>query len=286
MTQGAQHRTMSNDLITDHLNHLAAGGAAQTTIDYRRGLLQRLSRDLPMGLAFAATEQVEAWLARLRDKGRAQNTLSIYGYHIKSFYDWVCEAGFLDGNPVATIKWARSVRGLPHPVSEAELAQVLGLAEPLRTAVILAAFEGYRRAEITASRREDITPERCLIPDGKGGQPRYVPTHPYVWQHLHDRDSGPLIRDRRGKPVTPTWLGQRARYAFDAIGLPEVRLHRFRHRYGTLIQQLYGDIRVTQECLGHKRISTTEVYTQVTGDRKTAAVRTLPVPGSGTSAEA
>jgi integrase len=269
---------MSDDLIGLHLAHLAAGGVPTSTIQSRRELLTRLNRDLPYGLAFAATEHIEAWLANHTSQGRAQNTLAIYGYHVRSFYSWACESGYLDGNPVTTIRWAKSRRGLPQPITEDELARVLTVAEPLRTAVILAAFAGLRRAEIAAARREHITEHIIVVPRGKGGAAGTVPTHGYVWNHVRERPTGLLVLDRYGKPVTPTWLGQRARYAFDALGLPGVRLHRLRHRYGTLIQQLYGDLRVTQECLRHVSVNSTQGYTLVTGERRAAAVSNLPVP--------
>lgn len=272
---------MSDDLIGVHLDHLAAGGSPQSTIESRRGLLTRLNRDLPYGLAFAATEQIEAWLARHAERGRAQNTLAIYGYHVRAFYRWACEAGFLDGNPVTTIRWAKSRRGLPRPASEAELAKLLAIAEPLRTAVVLAAFEGLRRAEIAAARREDITQEITTVPKGKGGLPGAVPTHWFVWQHIKDKPRGHLVTDRHGRPLSPMALGQRIRHHFNGVGLPEVRLHRLRHRYGTLVQELYGDLRVTQECMRHKSVISTQGYTLVTGRRRADAVASLPVPQDG-----
>ena len=268
---------MSDDLIGMHLDHLAAGGTPQSTIESRRGLLSRLNRDLPYGIAFAATEQIEAWMANHHRRGRAQNTLAQYGYHIRAFFDWAA-GRYLDGNPVATIRWAKSVRKLPDPVEEAELAALLAVAEPLRTAIILAAFEGLRRAEITAACREHITEKLTTVPIGKGGLPGAVPTHDYVWQHVKDRPRGLLVTNRRGEPLSPMALGQRARHTFNRLGLPDVRLHRLRHRYGTLIQELYGDLRVTQECMRHRSVLSTQGYTLVTGQRRAAAVASLPVP--------
>ena len=278
MTVGERSRAMSDDLIDLHLDHLAAGGVPGSTIESRRGLLSRLNRDLPYGIAFAATEHIEAWLAHHAKQGRAQNTLALYGYHVRAFYLWACDAGYLDGNPVALIRWAKSRRGLPNPVTEAELAMVLDVPEPLRTAVILAAFEGLRRAEIAAARREDITEEITTVPKGKGGLPGAVPTHPYVWEHIRDLPRGLLVTNRHGRPISPMALGQRARHTFNRLGLYDVRLHRLRHRYGTLIQELYGDLRVTQECMRHRSVLSTQGYTMVTGQRRAAAVASLPVP--------
>lgn len=268
---------MSDEILDLHLSHLKAAGRPDSVIRTRREVVRQLNRVLPYGLCYAATEQIEAWLADLREQGRSRNTICVYTYHVRSFYEWACKAGFLDGNPAVTLERPSAPRGVPDPVTEDELATALTLPEPIRTAVVLAAFAGLRRFEIVAARREHITEEVILVPVGKGGDPAYVPTHPYLWQHVQNRTAGLLVTGPKGR-LTAHRLGVISRHSFDALGMPDVHLHRFRHRYGTVIQEQCGDIRVTQECLRHKRVSTTEVYTMVTGARRAAAVAALPVP--------
>lgn len=269
---------MSDDLIGLNLKHLSATGRADTTIDGRRIVLGLLNTWLPYGLCYAATEQLEAWLADMRERGLSPHTVHIYDYHARSFYRWAAMSGILDGDPMVSIPRPRQPKCLPDPVAEEELARILELAEPLLTAAVLAAFGGLRRSEISRCRREHVTAELILIPRGKGGDPGTVPTHPFVWEHVQARASGVLVRHRNGRPYKPNELSKEARYAFDALGLPDVHLHRLRHRYGTLIQAQYGDLRVTQECLRHSSVKSTEGYTLVTPGRRNAAVTLLPVP--------
>lgn len=278
-----KYRQMSNDLLDEHLTHLKASGQSDRTIESRQSVLRRLSDILPFGLVYAATEQIEAWLAELRDAGRSRWTIAVYSYHVRSFFQWACKAGFLDGDPTADIARAKYPRCIPKPVDEDELARALAMAEPFRTAAVLAAFAGLRASEIAACRREHITPERLTVPTGKGGDPGSVPTHPYLWDVVQFRPAGFLITDRLGREVSGHWLTVHIRGHFDAAGLPGVHLHRLRHRYGTQIQELFGDIRVTQECMRHRSIASTEGYTKVTSARRTAAVAALPVPGARAS---
>lgn len=270
---------MSDDLIGLHVEHLQSAGTPESTVQGRRELLSRLNDRLDFGLIYATTEQLEAWLAELQRAKRAKATLKLYRYHVQQFYMWACASGYQDGNPAATLKGIRVPRGVPKPVSEEELAELLLLPEPFKTAVVLGAFEGMRRAEIAAAEREDINEDVTLIPHGKGDKPGVIPTHPFVWNHVKDRPNGPLITEN-GLPFDPRHLGSRCTYIFDKAGLHGVHLHRLRHRYGTVIQELYGDIRVTQECLRHESLNSTMGYTLVTGARRAAAVAALPVPGA------
>jgi integrase len=169
-------------------------------------------------------------------------------------------------------------RCVPKPVTQDELRRSLLLPEPYRTAVILAAFAGLRASEIAGCRREHITDTTVTVPHGKGDEPGTVPAHPYVWDHVRDRPPGPLVTDRHGRAVTGRWLSSRMRIALDRAALRGVHLHRYRHWYGTMVQEMTGDLRVTQECLRHRHVGSTAGYTLVTSARRAAAVAALPVP--------
>lgn len=56
-----------------------------------------------------------------------------------------------------------------------------------------------------------------------------------------------------------------------------MHLHRLRHWYGTTVQQLQGDLLVTQRALRHRQPTTTAGYARVTDPRVAEAVRSLPI---------
>lgn len=279
---------MSDELVRDHLTHLTDHlGSPPATVDSRRSALGLLAEWLPYGLAYATTETITAWLNHLRDQRRSQATQAIYGYHVTSFYKWAtdppacCDSVdlILDGDPAIGVPWPKRPVGLPRPVREEELAELLALPEPLFTIVVLGAFEGMRRAEIAAADREHLGPMLLEIPRRKGGRTGSVPTHPQVWEWLRDRPAGPLVRNHRGQRLTPQAITALWWRTVQDLQLPRrLTPHMLRHRYGTCVHAETGDLLATRDALGQSSARSTEVYALVASPKVAAAVASLPVP--------
>jgi len=266
-----------NDLIDAHLSHIAAAGLAASTIKTRRQLLGRLDRDLPYGLEVVATEELIAWLAT---PGWSIATRALYGAHIRAFFDWACDPrdAWLDYNPALPLPKPRVHRGVPRPVSQAEVALALvKLPEPWRLYVLLATFAGLRCCEIAALERDDITDVNVTL-RGKGGKQRAVPTHPLIWAAVAEMPSGPVTRAVNGRAPGAAYISNGGRDALHAVGV-KATMHRFRHRFGTDVNA-GGNTRVAQELLGHASLQSTQVYTQVTAADKRAAVFGLHNPAT------
>lgn len=266
---------MSNtdDLIELHVTFLAAAGRAANTIRDRRTCLERLERALPFGLLFATSEQLAAWLSRPEWSRWTRHT---YASHLIGFYRWAHKQRLLDSDPMADIERPKTPRGLPRPVTDEQLAKLLTAPEPLRTAFMLAAYAGLRRAEIARSRREHVTAEQIVIPVAKGGDAQAVPTHPLLWAHVQRLPAGPLVPDWDGSHFSPMALSHRVDYWTVRNGLHRVTLHQLRHWFGTTVQRESGDIRTTQELLRHASVATTQIYTAVADAAKRTAIGRLP----------
>lgn len=259
--------------IQTYLNHLRLSGHPDTTINTYRTPLYRVARELPRGL-LSPSEVIAGWLAGVK----VRNTRASYDNSLRCFYRWAIRTGrYLGQHPMNDLPATQRQRGLPRPVSTDELARILSSArDPYRLWCLLMACAGLRSCEVARLDRGDVTEDMIYI-RGKGEKLRVVPTHPQVWEVVRGLPPGP-IADCTPKRVSANV----SRECQKRLGLVGVTGHRLRHWAGTGWQNATGDVRVTQELLGHASPTTTAVYTQVSNQAMRAAVLGLP-PLNGAS---
>lgn len=271
--------------IDAYLTHLKAGGHPATTIKTYRSPLLRAARELPNGLC-AEAHEIATWLSGL---GLARNTLASYQVALRGFYAWAIRTGRLvaatdptTGQPIGTADPMTDVppisprRGLPRPVPLPQLGALLAAApEPYRLWCKIAAYAGARCCEIARLTRADVT-EQVMYLNGKGDRERLVPVHPELWAVLRDLPAGPVARDRRGHAVIPRTISDSIARLCDRLGYADITAHRLRHTAGTVWYQATGDVRATQQLLGHASPTTTQIYTAVSDVALRAAVLAMP----------
>lgn len=266
-------------LIDGHVAHLRASGYSERTVQSRQELLRRLDAWLPAGLAFAATGELEKFLSK---PDWSRWTRCTYAMHVRAFYRWAARSGdILDGDPTIDMAHPRTPRCHPNPVTDEELHRALARSpEPWYTIILLAAAGGLRTDEVAELRREDVTADTIRIRKGKGGNPEAVSCHPAVWAHLRDRLPGPLVTSA-GRPVSGRWISAKARAHFDAIGMPDVHMHRFRHYFATALNDRGVDAFTIRDLMRHRSVTSTQIYTAVRSGQRQLAIATLAIPTLG-----
>jgi integrase/recombinase XerD len=145
---------------------------------------------------------------------------------------------------------------------------------------------GLRISEAIGLDREDLSVDGAFVRViGKGDKERLVPVGEVALDWLARWIAGPravLVADHHVAPVRggPLFLGDRGRrlarqQAWAAVkraalraGLAErVSPHTLRHSFATHLLEGGADLRIVQELLGHASISTTQLYTHLTGER-------------------
>lgn len=265
------------EIIEAYLSHLRRAGCSETTVDRRHEILYRIDRELPFGVAEASPDELRTWLYR---DGWAQNTKATYYTALRSFYKWATRPRdpWLTLDPTEDLERVANAPGIARPITDQQLARILGeAAQPYRLWATIAAYQGLRCVEISRLDREHITQEELIVVKGKGGRPRVHDTHDYVWAAVKDLPPGPIARGKDGERADALQVsGNTSHYFQRQMKMRGVTLHRLRHWLGVTTQRAYRDIRVTQAVLGHRSLSSTQIYTDATLDQQRAARSMLP----------
>jgi site-specific recombinase XerD len=174
----------------------------------------------------------------------------------------------------ARMTFVREPRKLPVILSLEEVARLLDAAAGLkyRAALSVAYGAGLRASEVISLKLSDIDSGRMVIrvEQGKGGKDRYVMLSPSLLELLRAwwraaRPQGWLFPGQNPvNPLTTRQLNRACHAATLAAGIDKrVSLHTLRHSFATHLLEQKVDIRVIQVLLGHKKLDTTALYSQV-----------------------
>jgi site-specific recombinase XerD len=175
---------------------------------------------------------------------------------------------------VERMPFVRQPRKLPVVLSPEEVARLLDAAPGLKykAALSVAYGAGLRASEVVSLKVCDIDSERMVIriEQGKGRKDRYVMLSRSLLDLLRAwwrtaRPQGWLFPGQNPvNPLTTRQLNRACHAAAAAAGIDKrVSLHTLRHSFATHLLEQKVDIRVIQVLLGHKKLDTTALYSQV-----------------------
>jgi len=171
-------------------------------------------------------------------------------------------------------------RKIPIILSPDEVARLIGSAGNLKnqTALSVAYGAGLRVSEVAALKVSDIDSERMTlrIEQGKGSKDRYAMLSPVLLENLRTwwrtaRAAGWMLNGGwlfpGQDPADPISTRQLNRVIHEAAKVAQINkrvsMHTLRHSFATHLLEQKVDIRVIQVLLGHKKLESTALYTQV-----------------------
>ena len=244
---------MSKSYASAYIAHLTQERRPPNTIAATR----RVLRSLP-DADTATREDVEAWWATRSHLSPAtrSNDLAI----LRTFYAWCRRWEHRDDDPTLRIDAPKVPRGLPRPMSRADLTRLLPtLPDDLRRAVCLGAYGGLRVSESAALTWHDVDLEtRRIRVLGKGGKTRLVGMSPLLLDELLP-DAGGNVVTAGGAPYSASALQRRVNRAIRAAGV-DCTYHQLRHRFGTVALAATGNLLAVSRAMGHASPATTAIY--------------------------
>jgi integrase/recombinase XerD len=233
-------------------------------------------------------EPVRDFVNALRRDGRRPSTQARKVAAIRSFYGFALREELADRDVAALVDAPKAGSYLPDVLSSDAVATILdappdSAAEGIRDRAILELLYacGLRVSELTG-----LDTDRLDLPGlqvrviGKGNRERRVPMGEEARERVDRYLGGPRAVWTAGRPTTAVFVSQRGarltresvwrlvrRWAAVAGVEARVTPHTFRHSFATHLLEGGADLRVVQTLLGHASISTTQLYTHLTGER-------------------
>jgi integrase/recombinase XerD len=264
------------------------GLSANTLCAYRSDLLALAGwlAERGVGLEQARREHLLAYLAsRLGSRPRSTaRRLSA----LRRFYRHLGRLGTVGEDPTARIESPRLGRPLPEALTEAEVEALLA-APPLdserglrdRTMLEVLYATGLRVSELVGLRLVQVNARQGVVRVvGKGSKERLVPFGEEAadWLDRYLRTARPallgartsedvFVTARGGAMTRQGFWGLIKRYGRQAGIRKRLSPHTLRHSFATHLLNHGADLRVVQLLLGHRDISTTQIYTHVARER-------------------
>ncbi|MDR1234178.1 MAG: tyrosine recombinase [Holosporales bacterium] len=243
-------------------------------------------------------EAVLNYIEKSRAEGAKQSTVLRSISSLKNFFKFLCEEGVIQNNPMIDISVKSKNKSLPKVLSQDEMMKIIEYFESnqnlkLKTMMHLLYGAGLRISELVSLTLDSITinpdtEHMTLIVRGKGGSERWIPLNDIATQTIRE-----YLSSRRNQECTSKFLfpsnsrsGHCTRQGFAKIlkkltidvGIhpSKVSPHVVRHAFATHLLANGADILTIQKLLGHKDVSTTQIYTHVANEQIKKMVENNP----------
>lgn len=235
-----------------------------------------------------ANQQVfNQYTKHLSAQGKSVATITRSVASIKSFYTYLQRLHLVSFNPAKNIAPVKNERKLPQILTSKEVDLFLDQptcsdAKGYRDKAMLELLyaTGIRVSELIALDLCNVNLAASIIRCGKSGKERMIPLYPsavralteyieYVRpQMIEQPDEQALFVNLNGHRMTRQGFWKIVKYYQDKAGIQkEITPHTLRHSFAAHLLENGADLRSIQEMLGHADISSTQIYTQIVGQK-------------------
>jgi integrase/recombinase XerD len=277
------------DLLREFTDWLATerGVSANTVTAYQSDLkkyIEFLASAGKPSATGAASADVHAYLAFLSECGMSPTSVRREISSLRAFHQFLVAEGHGAHDPTTQVVLPRMWRRLPKALTLPEVERLLAqpdVTKPLglrdKAMLEFTYATGMRVSEVVGFLARDLNRKtataRCF---GKGARERIVPVGSVAlkWVEQYTETVRPAIL--KGKPEDALFLNWRGKrltrmgfwkilkgYATSAGLATKVTPHVLRHSFATHLLEGGAGLRDVQQLLGHKDISTTQLYTKV-----------------------
>ena len=279
------------DHIADYCRYLTEEKHVQknTLNSYARDLNQFQAWLLDTGitdLKKVNRDTVSEYLHHMGDQGKSPATITRSAASIRSFYNYMMQAGRVKSNPAKAVTTAKVERKCPEILTNREVE--LFLEQPKcvdekgyrdHAMLELMYATGVRVSELIALNVEDVNLPAAFLRCGDEKRERIIPLYPravkalrdyiqVIRPHLADQEEAALFVNMNGQRMTRQGFWKLVKhYQAKAEITKDITPHTLRHSFAVHLLENGADLRSIQEMLGHADISSTQIYAHIIKQR-------------------
>ncbi|HVG20454.1 MAG TPA: tyrosine recombinase XerC [Blastocatellia bacterium] len=231
---------------------------------------------------------IREYLSKLYQEKRKKTSIARKLATLRTFFKFLCREQVVELNPARLVSSPRLEKKLPKVltvddvirfIETPDLDTVLGKRD--RAILELLYATGCRVSELAGIDLDDIDfNHESIRVRGKGRKERIVPFGSKAKEALQSymgvrgellleapeeqRDPMALFLNYQGTRITTRSVGRMIdKYVQECAMIHDISPHSLRHSFATHLLSAGADLRAIQELLGHARLSTTQIYTQV-----------------------
>lgn len=232
--------------------------------------------------------EIRAFMMYLKRYGLSVKSVVRNLVAIRTFFRFLVQDGILENNPAEELELPKLDKSLPEILTIKEVESLLNqpdIAKPLgirdRAMLEMLYATGMRISELTKLSVHQVNIEGgYVVLFGKGSKERIVPlgreSIEWLKKYLSEvrskfnrkKESQYLFLSQWGKQMSRQQFWKILKeYGRRADIRKRITPHLLRHSFASHLLERGADLRSVQMMLGHVDISTTQIYTHVTGER-------------------
>lgn len=237
---------------------------------------------------------IREWLAELHAENRKKTSIARKLASLRTFFQFLVREGILETNPAKLVATPRVERKLPTHLSMEDVVRFIetpdlntDLGRRDRAILEFLYATGMRVGELVNLNLKDVDfREKLVRVTGKRKKQRILPfgepalqalmyylneTRPVFLNNCPpaERDDQAVFLNYQGTRITTRSVGRMVdKYIKLCAEINrDISPHSLRHSFATHLLDSGADLRDIQELLGHARLSTTQIYTQVSMEK-------------------
>ncbi|RNC63093.1 MAG: Tyrosine recombinase XerC [Candidatus Dichloromethanomonas elyunquensis] len=225
---------------------------------------------------------IRSYIGIMTERSLSRKSIARKAAAIRSFFKFLCREGVMAQSPVQKISTPKITKNLPRFLFYEHMEKLLEVSDSIskngrRDQVIIEMLygSGLRVSELVGLNVTDIDLASSLIRvSGKGKKERIVPlTDPAkeaIIRYLekrNDKEQALLLNYKDTRLTSRSVRRILDKLERKANLNQHIHPHMLRHTFATHLLDGGADLRSVQELLGHKKLSSTQIYTHLTREK-------------------